>query len=194
MSAYFTKENLINNSMCGKSIWYFSFLMGVCSSVNFYPHLSDLYIVLIWLWYDPLTGFYEHEPFSFLKLGISWSASQTGMSHPMEFSHVTEVLHLPKYTSPFTVFIFRKIPVQHMFNFVHDFKVTPPLCLSYSSASEQEIKKRLEIQVSWDVTLYWNSLTLPKTYIFSSNNVKTGSCKENILWRKCVGVTWPVTE
>jgi len=40
------------------------------------------------------------------------------------------------------------------FNLVHDFKVTPPLCLSYSRASEQEIKKRLKILVSWDVTLY----------------------------------------
>jgi len=36
MSTYFTKENLINNSMCGESIWYFSFLMGVRSLVNFY--------------------------------------------------------------------------------------------------------------------------------------------------------------
>jgi len=45
-----------------------------------------------------------------------------------------------------------------MFNSVHDFKVTPPLCLSYSSASDQEIKKRLKILVSWDVTLYWSSL------------------------------------
>jgi len=91
-------------------------------------------------------------------------------------------------TSPFTVFIFRKIPVQHMFNFVHDFKVTPPLCLSYSNASQQEIKKQLKILVSWDVTLYCNSLTPLKTCIFSSNNVKPGSCKEKILWRKCVGV------
>jgi hypothetical protein len=41
-----------------------------------------------------------------------------------------------------------------MFNFVHDFKVIPPLCLSYSTAFEQEIKKRLEMQVTWDVTLY----------------------------------------
>lgn len=165
--------------------------MGVCSSVNFYPHLSDLFTVLIWLWYDPLTGFYEHEPFSFLKLGISWSASQTGMSYPMEL-----VLSL-KYC------IYRNIWHPHsqssflgkyLFNFVHDFKVTPPLCLSYSSASEQEIKKWLKILVSWDVTLYWNSLTPPKTCIFSSNNVEPSSCKEKILWRKCVGVTWPVTE
>ena len=57
---------------------------------------------------------------------------------PNGVSHATEVLHLPTYmTSPFTVFIFRKIPVQHMFSFVHNFKVTPPLCLSYSSASEK---------------------------------------------------------
>jgi len=40
------------------------------------------------------------------------------------------------------------------FNFTHNFKVTPPLCLSYSSASEQEIKRQLKILVSLDVTLY----------------------------------------
>jgi hypothetical protein len=71
------------------------------------------------------------------------------------------------------------------FNFTHDFKVTPPLCLSYSSASEQEVKKQLKILVSWDVTLYWNSITPPKACIFSSNNVKPGSCKEDSVEEMC---------
>lgn len=133
--------------------------------------------------------------FQFLKVANFLISFSNRNVSPHGVSPVTEVSHLPKYaTSPFTVFIFRKIPVQHMFNFLHDFKEIPPLCLSYSSASEQEIKKWLKILVSWDVTLYWNSITPPKTCIFSSNNVKPGSCKEKVLWRKCVGVTWTVTE
>jgi hypothetical protein len=45
MGAYVTKETLVNNRMCGKIYLMFSFLMSVCTSVNFAP-TSLIYIAL----------------------------------------------------------------------------------------------------------------------------------------------------